>query len=119
MNFAVIRAGGKQYLVKEGDLITIQGEFGGVLLASIDDKIKIGTPLVADVVVKTEVVKEGRGPKIRVAKFKAKSRYRRVMGFRPKEIQLKILSIGEPVIARSAAPKQSPSVKKSRIKSKT
>lgn len=95
MNFAVIRAGGKQYLVKEGDLITVQGEVSGVLLASIDDKIKIGTPQVNDVVVKSEVVKTGKGPKIRVAKFKAKSRYRRVMGFRPQQTQIKILSIGE------------------------
>ncbi len=116
MNFAVISAGGKQYLVKVGDIIKVQGEVSGVLLASIDDKIKIGTPLVDGVVVKTEVLKEGKGPKIRVAKFKAKSRYRRVMGFRPKEIQLKILSIGSPVIASAAKQSKSAIVKKIKTK---
>lgn len=94
MNFAVIRSGGKQFLVKPGDIITTQGEVTDVLLTASDEKVDIGTPTLP-VKVKTEVVRDGRGPKIRVAKFKAKSRYRRVLGFRPKKIQLKILSIGD------------------------
>ncbi|MBI4099701.1 50S ribosomal protein L21 [Candidatus Microgenomates bacterium] len=97
MNFAIIRTAGKQFLVKEGDTIEITGDGKDidVLLLSQDDKVKVGTPLVEKVTVKTEVVKNFSGEKIRVAKFKAKSRYRKVTGFRAKLTTLKITKIGE------------------------
>lgn len=104
-DFAVVKIKGKQYLVSLGDQITVSGNLGKVgqkliwaevLLLQKGGKLIIGTPLVEKAAVKTEIISEGKGPKIRVSKFKAKSRYRRVMGFRPLETQLKILSIGEP-----------------------
>ena len=118
MNFAVIRLFGKQHLVKEGDLLVVNAKIdtkdfsiNEVLLLNIGEDLKIGTPLVEKAVVKAEVVKTGKGKKIDVIKFKAKSRYRRKMGFRPLETTLKILSIGE-------TPKQSksPIVKRPRVK---
>lgn len=97
MTFAVVRVCGKQYLVSEGTTITIDkpSEIKEVLLYSDDSGVRIGTPLVEGILVKSEVVSSGLGPKIRVAKFKAKSRYRRVMGFRAKQTILKITQIGE------------------------
>lgn len=95
MNLAVIRTSGKQYLVKEGDTISVDAppKEIDVLLVTDGENIKVGTPLVDGVVVKFEVVKSGLGPKIRVAKFKAKSRYRKVIGFRPKVTTVKINAI--------------------------
>lgn len=116
MDFAVVRLFGKQHLVKEGDLLVVNAKIdtkdfliNEVLLLNIGEDLKIGAPLVEKAVVKTEVVKTGKGKKIDIIKFKAKSRYRRKMGFRPLETTLKILSISE-------APKQSSVVKKSPVR---
>ena len=104
MDFAVVRLFGKQHLVKEGDLIAVNAKIdtkdfliNEVLLLNLGEDLKIGTPLVEKAVIKAEVVKTGKGKKIDVIKFKAKSRYRRKMGFRPLETTLKILSLGAPV----------------------
>lgn len=118
MNFAVVRVSGKQFLVKEGDVISIDkpNEITEVLLLAEESGVKIGTPLVPNVTVKTEVVFEGKGPKIRIAKFKAKSRYRRVMGFRANVTKLKILKIGVGVIAKSTTAKQPSKIVKPKTK---
>ena len=95
--YAIVATGGKQYLVKEGDTINVDKpeEVKEVLLLSDDSGIKIGTPVVPGVIISSEVVSSGLGPKIRIAKFKAKSRYRKVMGFRAKVTKLRITKIGE------------------------
>lgn len=103
MNFAVIRIAGKQYLVNEGDTLKITlgtTESGKplplkeVLLLSDESGLQIGTPLVSGAVVQAKVLGNNLGPKIRVAKFKAKSRYRRVTGFRAHETTVQIEKIG-------------------------
>jgi len=89
--YAVIKIGGKQYKVSEGDTIEVQKlnskdgkiEFGEVLLLASDGKVKIGNPTVSKAKVTGKILENKKGKKVRVAKFKAKSRYRRVMGFRP------------------------------------
>jgi hypothetical protein len=63
----------------------------------------LGTPLLLGKSVTAEIETTGKGEKIRVAKFKAKSRYRKVMGFRPLITTLRILSLGEAVT--KSAPK--------------
>lgn len=102
MDFAVVKIAGKQHLVKVGDTISVEAPLGEVgksltfpevLLLSSGDKISVGTPLVGGAVVKAEVVSSGKGEKIQVAKFKAKARYRRVMGFRPLLTVLRITNI--------------------------
>lgn len=102
MKYAVIKSGGKQYRVCEGDIIEVdrlsfdKGEkasFSEVLLLVNDGQIKIGTPLVSDVKVTGKVIDQLKGKKIRVAKFKAKARYRRVMGFRPSLTRIQIEKI--------------------------
>lgn len=95
MDFAIIESNGKQYLVKAGDIINIQQptaegkiKFDKVLLVGDGKNIKIGKPYL-DVYVSGSVVGI-KTAKIRVAKFKAKSRYRRVMGQKVVLAQVKI-----------------------------
>lgn len=89
--YAVIQLGSKQYLVKEGDKVVAEkidlkdGEkltVEEVLLGYDGEKTTIGQPFIENASV--ELVMDGikRGEKILVAKFKAKSRYRKVMGHR-------------------------------------
>lgn len=97
MNYAIIKTGGKQYKVSEGDRIEIQklsddkGKvvFEEVLLLVTDKGIKVGNPMVKAKVI-GKLLENKKGDKVRVAKFKSKVRYRRVMGFRP---QLSIVEI--------------------------
>ncbi len=102
MNYAVIQTGGKQYKVSEGDTIQVERLpqkasettfFTEVLLAVTDGDVAVGTPYVSGMSVSAEVVAHMRGPKIRVAKFKAKSRYRRTTGHRQELSQLRITQI--------------------------
>jgi len=100
---AVIKTGGKQYLVKEGDEIIVDHIFSKKdeeielpVLAMIDNKkedIEIGQPILKKTA-KAKVVNDLiKGDKIRVARFKAKVRYRRVKGFRPTLTKIKIIKI--------------------------
>jgi large subunit ribosomal protein L21 len=102
MKYAIIQLQGKQFQVSEGDQITVdrldktEGEkfaVTDVLLLVDEDKKKIGQPIVKDVKVNCEVLSNDKGKKIRVAKYKAKSRYRKVMGHRQLQSVLKIVSI--------------------------
>lgn len=108
MKYAVIRAAGAQYRVAEGDeldIFQIEGkegdkiEFKEILLYEDGDKILVGQPLVEKVVVKAIIVKNFRGEKIRVATYKAKSRYRRVKGHRDELTRIKIESITDRPLA--------------------
>ena len=92
MTYAVIQTGGKQYKVSVGDEILIdrlniekgkEYSFPEVLLIRSDNKTVIGNPYVTGGKVAGKVLDHIKGDKIRVAKFKAKVRYRRVIGFRP------------------------------------
>ena len=102
MQYAVIKTGGKQYRVAEGDVLEVdklpvekdgQVEFDQTLLYVSDGQVKIGRPILKDVKVKGKVLDQIKGEKIRVAKFKAKVRYRRVMGFRPQLTRVQIEKI--------------------------
>lgn len=100
--YAVIQLGAKQFLVKEGDSVvaekTVVPETGTLsvseVLLSYDGKeTKIGTPFIEKASVDLEFKGDKRGTKIRVAKFKAKSRYRRVQGHRQTESHFIVKSI--------------------------
>jgi large subunit ribosomal protein L21 len=102
MNYAVIKASGKQYKVTPGlilDVDKIEGEkdklltFSEVLLTGDGEKVSVGTPLVAGASVTAKIVDQVRGDKVRVAKFKAKARYRRVTGFRANLTKIEIKDI--------------------------
>ena len=86
---AVIKTGGKQYLVSPGDKIKIEkvktpeGEeitFSEVLLVEKGNKIEIGTPLVKEAVVTGKVLKQSRAKKVIVFKYKSKTRHKTKKG---------------------------------------
>lgn len=88
--YAIIKTGGKQYCVEEGKVITIEKldveagaevAFDEVFLVS-GDSVKIGQPTVAGAKVTGKVLEQGKGAKIRIFKYKAKSNYRRRQGHR-------------------------------------
>ena len=88
--YAIIKTGGKQYCVEEGKVITIEKldveagaevAFDEVPLVS-GDSVKIGQPTVAGAKVTGKVLEQGKGAKIRIFKYKAKSNYRRRQGHR-------------------------------------
>jgi large subunit ribosomal protein L21 len=89
--YAIIKTGGKQYRVAEGDVITVEkliaGEgdvvtFDEVLTVVKDDEVVIGKPLVDGAKVTAKVEAQGKDKKILVFKYKAKSNYRRRQGHR-------------------------------------
>lgn len=102
--FAVIKTGGKQYLVKEGDTITIEkisGDFkegdkitfNEVLLTGSGDDLKFGAPMISGGVVEGELTSIGRNAKVIVIKYKQKSRYFKKNGHRQPHFKVKINSI--------------------------
>ena len=99
---AVIVTGGKQYNVSEGDVLFIEklnveaGDkvtFDQVLAIVDGENSKFGTPVVAGASVEANVVKNGKGKKIRVFKYKAKKNYRRHQGHRQPYTQVQIDTI--------------------------
>ncbi len=98
--YAIIATGGKQYKVSEGDVITIEKlgiEAGGKVtfdevLAVSDNGLKVGED-VANASVEASVVKEGRGKKIIVYKFKRKTGYHKKQGHRQSYTQVRIEKI--------------------------
>ena len=103
MEVAVIKTGGKQYVVSKGDAIFIEkldGKVAGdkvsfdqVLLVDNGSDTTIGTPTIKGAEVKGTVVTEGRAKKIDVVKYKAKSRYYKRRGHRQPYLKVKIDSI--------------------------
>ena len=99
--FAVIETGGKQYKVTVDEVIFIEKlnveandtvTFDVVAVGS-DDGIKVGTPYVEGAKVTAEVLKNGKGKKIRVATYKPKKGEKRTMGHRQPYTQVKITAI--------------------------
>lgn len=100
---AVIKTGGKQYLVKEGDELKIEKvnteKDGGIsfevlLLADEDGKkFELGNPVLSGVSVHANVLEHGRGKKVTIIKFKPKVRYRRKIGHRQPYSKIKVSGI--------------------------
>jgi large subunit ribosomal protein L21 len=101
--YAVIATGGKQYLVKEGQTLNVEKlekEAGAtidldvLMVADADGKdVKIGTPNLSGAKVTAKVLSQGRAKKIRVVKYKPKSRYTRVNGHRQPFTKIQIEKI--------------------------
>src|SRR5690242_18545410 len=92
MQYAVIKAGGKQYKVSVGDKIEVDRlktdeqkslEINDVLMVVEDDKVTIGKPTVDRAKVQAKILENKKGEKIHVIKYKSKVRYRKRAGFRP------------------------------------
>ncbi len=99
--YAIIVTGGKQYKVEadqtlfieklnaeENDVVTFD-----VVAVGTDDGIKVGTPLVDGAKVTAEVLKNGKGKKIRVATYKPKKGSKRCLGHRQPYTKVQIKSI--------------------------
>lgn len=89
--FAVIKIGGAQEMVREGDLLEVprmEGKEGSklkvkdVLLVASSGELTIGTPFVAGAEITCEILEQAKGEKVEIRKFRAKSRYRRATGHR-------------------------------------
>ena len=99
MKYAIVVSGGKQYRVSEGEAVMVDKlglkpndsyTFTDVLLVVDGETRHVGTPKLEDVTVLGTVIDEKKTRKVRVAKFKAKARYRKVIGHRAVMTTVKI-----------------------------
>jgi len=98
---AVIKTGGKQYKVSEGDVISVEkiDKKNGskielpVLFVGNDKEVKIGTPEIADKKVEAEIIEQVRGKKVVGIKHKAKKRQLKKFGHKQKLTKIKIIKI--------------------------
>jgi len=99
---AVIKTGGKQYLVKEGDKVKVEklegkeGDkitFSEILFLGDEKSVKIGTPLVDGASVEGKILKQGKAKKVTGIKHKAKKRYKVKFGHRQLITEVEIVKI--------------------------
>ena len=103
MTFAIVESGAKQYRVAEGDVFMVEklkehkaGDtvtFDKVLLVDDGKSTKVGTPYLAGANVEVTLVEHGKGKKLYIQKFKAKSRYKRRMGHRQEHSKVQVRKI--------------------------
>ena len=100
--YAIVDSGGKQYKVREGEILRVEklaGEVGDsvsfdrILMFSDGENVNIGTPILEDVAVSGHIVEQGKAKKIIVFKYKRRKRYRRKRGHRQQFTAVKVDSI--------------------------
>ncbi|MDW5376181.1 50S ribosomal protein L21 [Halomonas sp. HP20-15] len=100
--YAVIKSGGKQYRVQEGQTLKLEKlevatgdslDFDQVLLVADGDDVKVGAPLVDGAKVSAEVVSHGRGEKVTIIKFRRRKHSMRRQGHRQWFTEVKITGI--------------------------
>ncbi|MEQ8299048.1 MAG: 50S ribosomal protein L21 [Hyphomonas sp.] len=115
--FAVIKTGGKQYKVSEGDTLVIEKldaeagkdvTFDNVLMLGNGDSVTVGAPLVAGATVSAEISEHMRGPKLITRKKRQRQTYRRTIGHKQHLTTVTITSIN----ADGAKPAKKPAAKK-------
>lgn len=103
--YAVIETGGKQYRVSEGDILEVEKlsseenetvEFSQVVMGKDGEAIKVGNPYLKEAKVTARVLRQGRGKKITVFKYKPKKNYRRKKGHRQpfSRVRIENISLG-------------------------
>ena len=111
--YAIIKTGGKQYRVAEGQTLKVekleaeQGasvEFDTVLMIADGDRVAVGAPYVEGARVTATVKSQGRGPKIRIVKFRRRKHYRKTQGHRQSFTELSIGGISGLQTTAWAAP---------------
>jgi large subunit ribosomal protein L21 len=99
--YAVIKTGGKQYKVSEGDLVKVEKiegavgdsiELGEVLMVG-GEEVAIGTPLLPGAKVKAQIVEQGKDKKVLVFRSKRRKGFRKTYGHRQTITRLKITGI--------------------------
>jgi large subunit ribosomal protein L21 len=100
--YAVVKTGGREYRVSQGDLIRVeklkgnvgdQVELKDVLMVSKEGEAQFGTPQLTHVVIKGEIVQESKGEKVLTYKMKRRKNYRRFKGHRQTYTYLKVNDI--------------------------
>ncbi|KFF50291.1 MULTISPECIES: 50S ribosomal protein L21 [Salinicola] len=100
--YAVIKSGGKQYRVQEGQTLKLEKleiatgetlEFDQVLLVADGDDVKVGAPLVEGAKVAAEIVSHGRGEKVHIIKFRRRKHHMKRQGHRQWFTEVKITGI--------------------------
>jgi len=99
--YAIVKTGGKQYKVAEGDVIEVEKLVGGpgdsvslsALLLVDGDTLVTDSAKLATVAVTAEVIAHTKGPKIRIHKFKNKTGYHKRQGHRQPLTQVKVVGI--------------------------
>ncbi len=100
--YAVIESGGKQHRVVEGEILQLEKleaatgdkvKFDKVLMVGEGESVKIGTPYVKGSQVTAEVLKQGRGDKIRIIKFNRRKQSKKKQGHRQWFTEVKITGI--------------------------
>lgn len=119
--YAVIKTGGKQYRVTQGDVIKVEKlnvdegatvELGDVIMVADGDDIKVGMPFVKGSTVKAEIVSHGRHGKIEIIKFKRRKHHDKQMGHRQYYTEIEIKEItGEGGAKLKTAPEPRPESK--------
>jgi len=98
---AIIKTGGKQYIVKQNDKLKVEKleakegdtiKLESVLLAETGD-VKVGAPTISGAYVEAKVLRQGKADKVRVVKYKCKTRYKREKGHRQLFTELQITKI--------------------------
>ena len=101
---AVIKTGGKQYRVSEGDKLNVETlagepgdelELGEVLMIHDGDSVEVGKPVLEGAKVTAKVIEHGRADKIKIVKFKRRKHYRRQMGHRQNYTRVEITGISK------------------------
>ena len=100
--YAVIKSGGKQYKVEQGDKLKVEKlasdegdnvEISEVLMIADGDNVTVGKPFVDGAKVTAKVESHGRGPKIKIVKFRRRKHHRKQMGHRQAYTELSITKI--------------------------
>lgn len=100
--FAVVKTGGKQYRVSEGDRLrveTLEAEAGAsieldtVLMVGEGDSVKVGSPTVTNASVTATVIDHGRGDKVKIIKFRRRKHHMKRMGHRQNYTEVEITGI--------------------------
>jgi large subunit ribosomal protein L21 len=113
--YAIVETGGKQYRVREGDVLRIermQGEPGQellldkILLIGNGEGVRVGTPFLEDVRIRAEILAQRRGRKILVFKFKRRKDYRKKQGHRQDYTGIRIKAIEQGLAGTTEGEKQ-------------
>ncbi len=109
--YAILKQGGRQYRVSPGDIIQVDKldvekgaeiELDGVLMVGDADMLEVGAPVLDDFKVQAKVLRNDRGRKITVFKFKRRKGYHKKQGHRQDFTELRVTAItksGEPIQA--------------------
>lgn len=100
--YAVIKTGGKQYRVAEGESLKVEKldveegasvEFDTVLMIADGDQVRVGAPYIEGARVTATVKAQGRSPKVLIVKFRRRKHYRKTQGHRQSYTELRISGI--------------------------